>query len=461
MAKSEKLDATVLILDDEENILFTLKLLLKQHLAHVYTEHNPFHIPRLLRQLKPDLILLDMNFRKGDTSGSDGIQWLTKIKELHPSTQVVMMTAYADVDIAVHALKTGAVDFIEKPWRNEKLLATIQSALRLSRSEREVQQLQGKQQILSEQLNQLSGEIVGESPAMQAVFKTIEKVATTDVNVLILGENGTGKELVAREIHRQSQRKSEVFINVDLGAIAESLFESELFGHKKGAFTDAHEDRIGRFEAASEGTLFLDEIGNLSTAMQAKLLTALQSREVVRVGTNTPIRTDVRLICATNMPLYDMVKEKSFRQDLLYRINTVEIKIPPLREREGDVALLGQYFLDQYARKYQKTELKFHPATLRKLESHSWQGNVRELRHAIERAVILSDSLLLTPADFLLSKDSDLPEQGVEETLNLEEMEKRLIQRAIQKHRGNISRAAEELGLTRAALYRRLEKFGV
>ncbi len=461
MAKVQKTDATILILDDEENILFTLKLLLKQHFAHVYTEHNPFHIPRLLRQLKPDLVLLDMNFRKGDTSGSDGIQWLEKVKELYPVAQVVMMTAYADVDIAVQALKKGAVDFVEKPWRNEKLLATLQSAFRLSRSEREVQQLQDKQQALSEQLDQLSGEIIGQSAAMQAIFKTIEKVAATDANVLILGENGTGKELVARAIHRQSARKHEVFINVDLGALAANLFESELFGHAKGAFTDAHEDRVGRFEAASDGSLFLDEIGNLSVAMQAKLLTSLQSRNIIRVGTNTLIPIDVRLICATNMPLYDMVKEKTFRQDLLYRINTVEIKLPPLRARKGDIPLLSENFLKLYARKYQKPELCFHPGALRKLDGHHWPGNVRELRHTIERAVILSEGSQLTPSDFLLTKDITASIHSNDESLNLEEMEKRLIQKAIQKHRGNISRAAEELGLTRAALYRRLEKFGV
>ncbi|MCK6693741.1 MAG: sigma-54 dependent transcriptional regulator [Thermoanaerobaculia bacterium] len=435
---------------------------LKQHFERVFTEQNPQHLPRLLKQYEPDVILLDMNFRKGDTSGEEGLQWLEKSLELKPGVQVIMITAYGEVEKAVRALKTGAADFVEKPWRNEKLLATVQAAFKLGQSRHEVQQLQNRQRAISDHLDQSAGDIVGTSPAMVEVFKTIDKVAGTDANVLILGENGTGKELVARAIHRRSQRRDAVFINVDLGAIPESLFESELFGHKKGAFTDAREDRAGRFEAAHGGTLFLDEIGNLSLPMQAKLLAALQNREIVRVGSNQSIPVDIRLVCATNMPLYDMVRDKTFRQDLLYRINTVEIHLPPLRAREGDIAQLADHFLKQYAKKYQKANLEFHPAAVQKLEQYPWPGNIRELRHAIERAVILSEKNVLTPGDFLLHPDfHQSPDFNADQTLNLEEMERKLIQKAMNKHQGNISKAADELGLTRAALYRRLEKHGM
>jgi len=458
-----KQPGTVLIVDDEEDILFSLRMFLKQHFERVFTEQNPQHLPRLLRQYEPDVVLLDMNFRKGDTSGEEGLQWLQKTVELRPGVQVIMITAYGEVEKAVRALKTGAADFVEKPWRNEKLLATVHAAFNLGRSRKEVAQLQTRQRALTDHLDSSAGDIVGNSPAMEDVFKTIDKVAATDANVLILGENGTGKELVAREIHRRSPRSDQVFVNVDLGAIPESLFESELFGHKKGAFTDAREDRAGRFEAAHGGTFFLDEIGNLTLPMQAKLLAALQNREIVRVGSNQPIPVDIRLICATNMPLYEMVREKTFRQDLLYRINTVEIQLPPLRAREADVRLLASHFLKQYARKYQKTDLELHPAALQKLEQYPWPGNIRELRHAIERSVILSEKNVLTPGDFLLHPDFHQSAdffQG-DDTLNLEEMEKKLIQRAMNKFHGNISKAADELGLTRAALYRRLEKHGL
>lgn len=454
---------TILIVDDEEDILMSVKMFLKQHFERIFTESNPQHLPRLLKQYEPDVVLLDMNFRKGDTSGEEGLQWLQKTLELKPGVQVIMVTAYGEVEKAVRALKTGASDFVEKPWRNEKLLATVQSAFNLSQSRQEIQQLQTRQRALTEHLDSSAGDIVGNSLPMQEVYKTIDKVAETDANVLILGENGTGKELVARAIHRRSLRHEEAFVNVDLGAIPESLFESELFGHKKGAFTDAREDRAGRFEAAHSGTLFLDEIGNLSLPMQAKLLAALQNRQVVRVGSNQPVSVDIRLICATNMPLYDMVREKTFRQDLVYRINTVEITLPPLRTREGDIPLLAGHFLKQYGKKYQKGELELHPAALQKLEQYPWPGNIRELRHAIERAVILSEKNILTPGDFLLHPDfhqsADFFRE--DETLNLEDMERKLIQRAMNKHQGNISKAADELGLTRAALYRRLEKHGI
>jgi DNA-binding NtrC family response regulator len=403
-----------------------------------------------------------MNFRKGDTSGREGMQWLKKVIELDPSANVIMITAYGDVKVAVECLKNGAVDFVEKPWRNEKLLATIHAATRLSESKQEVKQLQSRQRIMSADIDQHYGEIVGESAIMKQIFQTIDKVAKTDANVLILGENGTGKELIARAIHRQSPRAEEVFINVDLGAIPETLFESELFGHKKGSFTDAKEDRTGRFEAASKGTLFLDEIGNLSLPMQAKLLTVLQNREIVKVGANQPTAIDIRLVCATNMPIYDMVRDKTFRQDLLYRINTVAITLPPLRDRVTDIPLLANHFLGVYARKYQKPSLKFAPETMKKLQAYNWPGNIRELRHTVERAVILCDGDMLQPDDFMLQ--NLIQQGGMDQSLdsyNLDDLEKWAIQKAMTRHQGNITKAAEELGLTRAALYRRLEKYGL
>ena len=455
-----KQPGTILIIDDEEDILFSLKLLLKPAYSRVFGEQNPQHLPRLLEQYEPDVILLDLNFVKGDTSGKIGLEWLSKIKEARPQTQVVIITAHGEVEMVVEAMKLGATDFIEKPWRNEKLLATIQSALHLALLRQEVQHLQaGNRQILA-QLGDQSGEFVGEATVMKEVFKTIEKVAKTDANVLITGENGTGKELAARELHRKSARAGKIFVHVDLGAIAEPLFESELFGYVKGAFTDAHEDHIGKFEMANGGTIFLDEIGNLSQNLQSKLLYVLQSRNVVRVGSNKEIPIDIRLICATNSNLNSMVKEKTFRQDLLYRVNTIEIVMPPLRERIGDIRLIAKHFLSLYAKKYRKPALGFEKGTLEKLEKYAWRGNVRELRHAIERAVILSESEKLQPGDFLLEPETEKPVFSPG-NLKLEEIERSLVQKAIEIHQGNISKAAESLGLTRAALYRRLEKFGL
>ena len=452
----------ILVIDDEEDILLSLKYFLSQHFQRVSTENNPYHIPRLLRREKYDLILLDMNFRKGDTSGKEGLQWLQKIMELQPGVSVIMITAYADVKMAVKAVKAGAIDFVEKPWRNEKLLTTILSAFKLSKTRQEVKQLQKKQQALHQHQDQQFGQIVGESAAMQQVYGIIHKVAATDANILILGENGTGKELIARAIHRKSKRSKQVFINVDLGAIAPTLFESELFGHKKGAFTDARADRTGRFEVASGGTLFLDEIGNLSLPLQAKLLTALQNRKVQKVGSNQLTDIDIRLICATNMPLYEMVRENTFRQDLLYRINTVEIKLPPLRERKEDIPVLAKHFLQVYTKKYQKQDLKISATTMRNLQQYEWPGNIRELRHAVERAVILSDGKDLQINDFVLqSKSSHTLNNDEPANLNLADIEKWAIRKVMTKHHGNISKAADELGLTRAALYRRLAKYGL
>lgn len=453
--------AKVLIIDDEEDILLSLRMFLRNQVSLVHTEHNPNLIPRLLRQEDYDVILLDMNYRKGETSGEDGIRWLQKILELKPNASVIVITAFADVDLAVEAIKIGATEFVEKPWRNQKLLSTILTVYELNKTKKAVNKLEQKQKALSESIDQPFTQIIGESDEMQQVFKTIDKVGKTDANVLILGENGTGKELIARALHRASARKDEVFISVDLGAIPESLFESELFGHIKGAFTDAYQDRDGRFEVASGGTLFLDEIGNLSLPLQAKLLTVLQNRQIQKVGSSNPINVDIRLICATNMPLYDMVRENSFRQDLLYRINTVELLLPPLRDRGNDIIMLSDHYLNLFAKKYQKSSLSLSSNTKKKLLDYHWPGNIRELRHAVERAVILGETTKLEPDDFMFLKSEKEDQSAALENYNLEELEQWAIRQVLTKHKGNISKAALELGITRAALYRRMEKHGL
>jgi len=370
-----------------------------------------------------------------------------------------MITAFGDVEMAVKALKMGATDFVLKPWQNEKLIATINTAIKLKQSYLEVDKLKKAKEMLEEQISKPFGDIIGESTAIKDVFALIDKVAKTDANVLILGENGTGKELIARAIHQRSLRKDKSFVSVDMGAITETLFESELFGHKKGAFTDAREDRPGRFELANGGTLFLDEIGNLSMSLQSKLLSALQSRQVTRVGANQPVPVDIRLICATNMPLQKMVQEGTFRQDLLYRINTVEIQVPPLSERMEDIPLLAKHYLNYYAKKYHKAVSSIEQQALDKLKRYPWPGNIRELQHAIERAVIMTDSNSLQESDFLFSRS--MTNNASVDTLNLDEVEKTAIVKALNMHSGNISKAADELGLTRASLYRRMEKYGL
>lgn len=450
----------ILIVDDDAEVRLSLRLFLKRHFQIVEAESQPSKLPKLLGQEDFDLILLDMNFSAGATDGSEGIRWLNKILELSPQTPVIMITAYGHIEMAVKAIKEGATDFISKPWQNEKLLATVLSVYQLGQSRQEVQQLQSRQRVLSQDMDQPYGQLIGKSDVMRKVYATIDKVARTEADVLILGENGTGKELVARAIHRQSGRTNEVFINVDLGAVAANLFESELFGHKKGAFTDAYEDRIGRFEVANKGTLFLDEIGNLSLPLQAKLLTVLQHRKLTPVGSNKVIPVDIRLVCATNMPVYDMVRENRFRQDLLYRINTVEILLPPLRDRTDDIPLLADHFIQQYARKYQKPGLRVAANTLKKLQKYHWPGNIRELQHALERATILSDGNVLHPHDFTFHID-ERDEGDEPETFRLEEVEKKLIKKALTRHKGNISQTSKELGITRAALYRRMEKHGL
>ena len=449
----------ILMIDDDEDVLLAAKMLLKKYNYHVIIEKNPNKIPFLLNNDTYDVILLDMNFSKDTTSGKEGFQWLAQIKEKDPSAVVIMITAFGDVEMAVRALKEGATDFVLKPWQNEKLIATISTAIRLKKSYNEVDKLRKAKEMLEEQISQPFRDIIGNSPVIKDVFALIDKVAKTEANILILGENGTGKELIARAIHQKSMRKDSSFVSVDMGAITETLFESELFGHKKGAFTDAREDRPGRFELANGGTLFLDEIGNLSLSLQSKLLTALQSRQVTRVGSNQSMEVDIRLICATNMNLHQMVKDGKFRQDLLYRINTVEITIPPLSERGDDIPMLANHFLNHYSKKYRKDVLSISPEALTKLKKYAWPGNVRELQHAIERALIMADSPTLQESDFLFSRKGN--EAINADTLNLDEVEKAAVAKAIQLHNGNISKAADELGLTRASLYRRMEKYGI
>ena len=450
------------MIDDDEDVLLAAKLLLKKHAHQVIIEKNPKKIPFLLNNDTYDVILLDMNFSKDITSGKEGFYWLSQILEREPSAVVIMITAFGDVEMAVRALKEGATDFVLKPWQNEKLLATISTAIKLNKSYKEVDKLKKAKKQLEEDINQPFKDIIGRSTALRHVFNLIDKVARTDANVLILGENGTGKELVARAIHQRSLRKDSSFISVDMGAITETLFESELFGHKKGSFTDAKDDRAGRFEIANGGTLFLDEIGNLSMPLQSKLLTVLQNRQVTRLGTNTPQEIDIRLICATNMPLHEMIGDNTFRQDLLYRINTVEIKLPPLRERIEDIPLLVEHFVKVYSKKYRKEVRSLHEDAIYKLQKYNWPGNIRELQHALERAIIMSDNTELQPEDFFFLTQNKSTSQDLNtDNLNLDEVERSVIERAINIHSGNISKAAKELGLTRASLYRRLEKHGL
>lgn len=457
-----KISARILVVDDDTDILLAAKMFLRQHFDIIHTEKNPQNIPDLLKNESYDVILLDMNFSRDATSGKEGFHWLNVILELDPAATVIFITGYGDIELAVQGIKEGATNFILKPWDNKKLLATIEASLRVRESRVELESLRSTQKVLIADRDQGYSNLVGSSPAMKKVMSIAMKVAKTDANVLILGENGTGKEVVARAIHRASPRGENVFINVDLGAITESLFESELFGYKKGAFTDAKEDRAGRFEAANKGSIFLDEIGNLSQNLQSKLLSVLQSRKVVRLGSNKEVPIDVRLICATNMPLYQMVNENKFRQDLLYRINTVEIALPPLREREDDIEPLVEYFLDIYCRKYKLPKKRINTGTLKRLMKHDWPGNIRELQHAVERAVILSESNVLEPHDFFMDDSSDRRDDDfAPDNMNLDEVEKMLVRKVIDKHGGNISRAAKELGLTRASLYRRIEKHGL
>ena len=462
----EKELGKILVIDDNEDILLATKLLLKKYAKLVQIEKDPRKIPFLLNQDKYDAILLDMNFTKDTATGKEGFYWLEEILMRDPLAVVVMITAYGDVEMAVRALKAGATDFVLKPWQNDKLVETIFNAVATKKGAKTTAKENvslvpsKKEKPAGTATNPFEG-IIGKSEAMMNLFTIIRKVAVTDANILILGENGTGKEVIARAIHQASQRSAHPFVGVDMGAITETLFESELFGHKKGAFTDAKEDRAGRFEAANKGTLFLDEIGNLPLAMQSKLLTVLQRREVTRVGSNQATPIDIRLICATNMPLYEMVEKNEFRQDLLYRINTVELHIPALRERQEDIPLLAEHYAEVYSKRYNLPLKSFAASAMRKLQQYHWPGNVRELQHAVERAIIMSDEDELQPGDFLfLLQKGESAELDIDD-YNLENVEKLIIQKAISKHAGNISKAAKALGLTRASLYRRLEKHGL
>jgi len=446
----------ILIVDDNKSILSALEILLAPDFGEVTSISNPNQIPSELRKKDYNLVVLDMNFTSGVNTGNEGIYWLGKIKETNPDVSVVMITAYGDVDTAVRALKAGASDFIIKPWDNEKLLATLRLAIQLNISKREVKNLKVRERELKKEINREHRPIIGSSPQIMKILDIIRKVARTNANLLITGENGTGKELVAQEIHRLSDRANELMVSVDMGSITESLFESELFGHVKGAFTDAHENRQGKFEVAHKGTLFLDEIGNLSFHLQAKLLAAIENRQITRIGSNDLIPVNIKLICATNRDLGNMVREGLFREDLLYRINTIQIEMPPLRERGNDIITLSEFFLGKCIRKYDKPDLKINKQALDKLMSYSWPGNVRELQNTIEKAVILCETAVIKPDDLYLRPASEI--KDIESFISLEEMEEKMMQLAVEKNNGNFTAAAEQLGITRQTLYNRLKK---
>lgn len=449
----------ILIVDDNEDVLFALNLLLEPYTEKIKVATTPDRIEYFMTTFHPDLILLDMNFSRDAISGQEGFESLKQILQIDPQAIVIFMTAYTDTDKAVRAIKAGATDFIPKPWEKDKLLATLTSGMRLRQSQQEVSILKEQVEVLSGQ-NTSENDIIGESSVMQEVFTTINKLSNTDANILILGENCTGKDVIARLIYRCSPRYGKPFVTIDLGSIPEQLFESELFGFEKGAFTDAKKSKAGRMEVATNGTLFLDEIGNLSLPMQSKLLTAIEKRQISRLGSTQTVPIDVRLICATNADIRQMVEDGNFRQDLLYRINTIEIHIPPLRERGNDIILLADHFLDRYTRKYKKEIHGLTREAKNKLLKYAWPGNVRELQHTIERAVILGDGSMLKPENFLFHTTSKQKKEE-EVILNLEQLERQAIEKALRISNGNISRAAEYLGITRFALYRKLEKLGL
>ena len=450
----------ILVIDDDKDVLFTAGLVLKGLFKKVDTLDRPGLIPEYLKACRYDVILLDMNFSRGTTSGKEGLEWLQKILQIDPDVCVLTTTAYGEINLAVQAMKNGAVDFLIKPWNKEQLVASVRNVVQLNvtRNQKRAKSHSGGTDNTG---RRRYPEIISRSAVMSQILETIKTVAPTDANILIMGENGTGKELAAWALHRESRRSNESFIHVDLGAIPETLFEAELFGHTRGAFTDAREERAGRFETASGGTLFLDEIGNLSLPLQAKILTAIQNREVVRIGSNHPVPVNVRLISATNMPLYQMADSFEFRQDLLYRINTVEITIPPLRERKEDISLIAYYYLRLFSEQYGKQEFKISEDTIHKLEEYHWPGNIRELAHAIERAVILCKSGIISPTDFVFKRKPSPGQSNDESSIRVEDYEKKAILDALTKHRGNLSKAAEELGIARSTLYRKISHFGI
>lgn len=445
----------ILIVDDNRSILSTLEILLSPQFQSVTTIPNPNQIPSELKKKEYNVVILDMNFKAGVNTGNEGIYWLGRIKETNPELSVVMITAYGDIDTAVRALKAGASDFILKPWDNEKLLATIKLAIQLNISKQEVKQLKERETGLKKEINRDQRFIIGSSHQLLNVLTMVRKVARTDANVLITGENGTGKELIAQEIHRLSPRSKEVIVTVDMGALSETLFESELFGHVRGAFTDARENRQGKFEIADKGTLFLDEIGNISLHLQSKLLTAIENGRISRIGSDRPIATDIRLICATNRNLEGMVHSGLFREDLLYRINTIQIELPPLRERGNDITILAEFFLKKFSYKYNKPNLKINQQAHEKLLKYSWPGNIRELQHTIEKAVILSETSVLKPDDFYLKPPASINISSSVTTI--EDMERQMIKQAIEKNNGNLTAAAGQLGITRQTLYNKLK----
>jgi two-component system response regulator HydG len=454
-----KLKSRILIVDDNEELLMGLKMFLTPHIGDVTTLKNPNQLPSFFQNNDFDLVLLDMNFTAGVNSGNEGLYWMKRILEMDSTATIVLITGFGDVELAVKAMREGAADFIQKSWDEEKILSSVLNALKIRESKIEINSLKNKQKHLSEKTSANYDLCTGKSPSMQKVFATIEKVAKTDANILILGENGTGKEVIAREIHRQSSRSSEIFVTVDLASLPESLFESELFGYKKGAFTDAKEDKPGRFEIASGGSLFLDEIGNLSLPMQAKILSAIQNREVTPLGSSRKVEFDVRLISATNSPLYTMVDDKTFREDLLYRINTIQVELPPLRDRKEDIPALVVFFLKKYCEKYRKTCTSVNPQAMDKLVQYGWPGNVRELKHIMEKAVILSDSGVLEEADFLFNTRK--ANARTVDNYNLQENEKQLINMAIDKYQNNLSHAAKALGINRSTLYEKIKRYGI
>ncbi len=449
----------ILIVDDNKSVLMALEMLLQSEFDKVIALKNPNSLISALHKNKIDVVLLDMNFMAGTNTGNEGLYWLRRILEYDPLVSVVMITAYGDVELAVKAVKEGAFDFVLKPWDNSKLISTLQAALKLRKSEQETASLRRSNNSLKQELNTADSRLIGQSRAMKQVMEMVEKVAVTDANVFITGENGTGKELIAREIHRLSNRKHELMVSVDMGAVSETLFESELFGHAKGSFTDAREDRIGKFELADKGTLFLDEIGNLPLSLQAKVLSALQNRTITRLGSNIPVPVDIRLISATNRNLKAMVAEGLFRQDLLYRINTITIELPPLRERGNDILLLAEFFLAKYARKYEKQGLEISRSARRKLLQYPWPGNVRELQHAVERAVILSERKILDADSFSITDRGDYTNKLPFQTI--EDMERDMIRACVKKENGNMSAVAKKLGITRQTLYNKLKKYEI
>jgi DNA-binding NtrC family response regulator len=460
MTKDEKNRSSVLIIDDNQDVLDSMDMFLKNEFDDVMLLQNPEKILTILKKHPIDLILLDMNFNPGESSGKEGLHWLSEILKFNPDAVVIMLTAYGDVNLAVKAIKNGATDFILKPWDNDKLISTLKAGLKLSKSQKELKNLQEYQkQIVRD--NRSESEIIwGHSNTMTELRRIVEKIANTDTNVLIYGENGTGKELIAKELHDLSARTENPFVKVDMGTLNENMFESEMFGHEKGAFTDAKEKRIGRFEIANNGTIFLDEISNLPVYLQAKLLSAIQNRVVTRVGSNEQISFDVRIISATNKNLEKMVEDNLFRQDLLYRLKTIQLEIPPLRERGEDIIILAYNFLERYRNKYDKPALKMDKDAEQKLKQYSWPGNIRELMHTMEKAVILNESGILKTEDFLLSNQSEQETLKLND-LSLDKLEKKAIETAIRKYNQNMSNAAKELGISRPTLYKKIKQYNI